>query len=64
MIKVNKQESVKIGVTLGILLLAFVIPVIASGQGYDNPLTAGIDEGAIGTGYDNPLTYGIDGGDW
>jgi len=44
------------------LLLSFCLTSVGFAQGYDDPLTPGIDEGAIGSGYDNPLTKDVNEG--
>ena len=46
---------------------SMIVPVLfctmpAYSQGYDDPFTEGINEGAIGSGYDDPFTEGINEG--
>jgi len=53
----KKVVTIMLALSLGVM---FTNTLMA--QGYDNPLTKDIDEGAIGTGYDNPLTKDIDEG--
>jgi hypothetical protein len=43
-------------------LCIFVLSGALYGQGYDDPFTDSINEGAIGSGYDDPFTDGINEG--
>ena len=47
---------------IGIIALVLFWSTYCFAQGFDDPFTKGVNEGAIGSGFDDPFTKGVNEG--